>query len=284
MHTRIDFGYPWFVIYGHLLVAVPAVLLTLLAWRRRWRKPILVSLGAAALWSVVSFLIIRFGIDMNGRMPLPTSAFLASGSGKVLDMGAGSGRSALMVLEARPGTTVAALDSFGASYVRHFGGSGSSEQIMEQGRQRLLSNLRAAGVEQRVTILPADMRQLPFEQGSFDAVVSAYAIDHLDRAGVVKALSEASRVLKPHGEFLLIVLSNDYWMKFAWGPIAFHSRLRGAERWMELLHDAGLETTEHGAKPATLYFLSRKLEAAGRLRHAGTPLSANRRDIFMSFG
>ncbi|MCC6363413.1 MAG: class I SAM-dependent methyltransferase [Bryobacterales bacterium] len=259
MHSRVDFGYPWFVIYGHLLVAVPALLFTLVAWRRKWHKLLIASLSALALWSLVSFLIIRFGIDMNGRMPLPTAAFLASGSGTVLDMGAGSGRSSLMVLEARRGTTVVALDTFSASYVQHFGGSGSSEQIIEQGRRRILSNLRAAGVEQRVTIQPGDMRQLPFEPATFDAVVSSYAIDHLDPAGVVKALFEASRVLKPHGEFLLVVLSNDYWMKFAWGPIAFHSRLRGAGRWMELLHGAGFKTTEHGAKPATLYFLSRKL-------------------------
>jgi ubiquinone/menaquinone biosynthesis C-methylase UbiE len=259
VHSRIDFGYPWFVVYGHLLVAGPALLLTLLAWRRKWNKLLLAAFTALALWSLVSFAIIRFGIDMNGRMSLPTSAFLPSGSGTVLDMGAGSGRSSLMVLEARPNTNVVALDSFGASYVQHFGGGGSNEQIIEQGRRRLLSNLRAAGVDQRVSIQPADMRQMPFEPASFDAVVSTYAIDHLNPPGVVQALSEAHRVLKPNGEFLLMVLSSDAWMKFVWGPIALHSHLRGAGRWLQLLRDAGFETTEHGAKPATLYFLSRKL-------------------------
>ena len=38
----------------------------------------------------------------------------------MLDLGAGSGRSTLMVLEARPKATLVALDSFSNSYAEHF--------------------------------------------------------------------------------------------------------------------------------------------------------------------
>jgi hypothetical protein len=38
-------------------------------------------------------------------------------------------------------------------------------------------------VNQRATIATADMRKLAFEPAAFDGVVSAYAIDHLNRQG-----------------------------------------------------------------------------------------------------
>jgi len=45
-------------------------------------------------------------------------------------------------------------------------------------------------VNQRATIATADMRKLPFEPAAFDAVVSAYAIDHLNRQGTDQALAK----------------------------------------------------------------------------------------------
>jgi len=153
----------------------------------------MVVIGALTIWSGAAFLVARFGLNANGRLPLPTKGFLASGTGRVLDMGVGTGRSTFMVLEARPQTTVVALDLFTESYEHHFG-TGQS------GQERLLSNLRAAGLEHRAAIQTGDMRKLPFEAATFDGVVSAYAIDHLNRDGVTASLSEASRVLKPGGD------------------------------------------------------------------------------------
>jgi len=202
--------------------------------------------------------VVRFGLDINGRLPLPTPSFLASGSGKVLDMGAGSGRSSIMVLEGRPRTTVVALDKFGTEYVRHFGAGESGEEVIDVGRRRLLANFRAAGVEQRASIQPGDMRKLPFDAATFDAVVSTYAIDHLDRGGVASALNEASRVLKPGGQFLLMVIAKDFWVNFTFGPLLLHVHTRSAARWVDLLHDAGFETIEKGRRPGAFYFLARK--------------------------
>jgi len=142
----------------------------------------------------------------------------------VPDMGAGTGRSALMVLEARPQSTVVALDLFAKSYEQHFG-SGQS------GQERLLSNLRAAGPERRAAIQAGDMRKLPFEADTFDGVVSTYAIDHLNRDGITVPMSEASRVLKPGGEFLLMVLTKDFWLNFTFGPLLLHSGTRSPAWW-----------------------------------------------------
>src|SRR5438874_2096923 len=193
MSSSINFGYPWFLNYGHLVVTAVALPLWVLGRVRKWPKAATILLGIVTLWSVAAFGVARLVLDVNGRTSLPTEKFLASGGGRVLDLGAGTGRSTFMVLEARPQTTVVALDLFGESYKQHFGRE-------QSGQERLLSNLQAAGLDRRAVIQTGDMRKLPFEAGAFDGVVSAYAIDHLNSAGITSSLSEASRVLKPGGD------------------------------------------------------------------------------------
>src|SRR5689334_11757091 len=107
--TSINFGYPWFLSYGHLVVFAIMLAFWLLGRVRHWPKVAIVLIAAVTLWSFAAFLVTRFGLNVNGRLPLPTEKFLTSGSGRVLDMGAGTGRSTLMVLEARPQTSVVAL-------------------------------------------------------------------------------------------------------------------------------------------------------------------------------
>jgi hypothetical protein len=97
------------------------------------------------LWSSTAFLIQRFVLDINGVPELPTQSFLRSGTGRVLDMGAGTGRSSIMVLESRPQATLVAMDLFGRSFEQHFG-------LSPNPQQRLLANLEAAGVGQRTMI------------------------------------------------------------------------------------------------------------------------------------
>ena len=228
-----------------------------MGWIFKWRKWQMAALGVAAVWALASFIMVRFGFDMNGRATLPTEAFLPSGTGKVLDMGAGTGRSTLMVLEARPRSTVMALDLFGDSYVGHFGDQGGGP-IVDQGRARLLANMQAAGVAQRVSVQPGDMRRMPLESNTFDAAVSAYAIDHLDPQGIQEALSEAYRVLKPGGQFLLMVVAKDFWVDFAFGPMMMHSNMVFADSWERSVRGAGFEIVEQGRRPATQYILARK--------------------------
>jgi ubiquinone/menaquinone biosynthesis C-methylase UbiE len=249
--SQINFGYPWWLSYGHLAVMVVASSFWLLGRVRKWSKAAMILIGAVTLWSAAAFLVARFGLDVNGRLPLPTERFLASGTGHVLDMGAGTGRSTFMVLEARPQTTVVSLDLFTESYEQHFGPG-------QSGQERLLSNLKAAGLESRAVIQAGDMRKLPFEAAAFDGVVSTYAIDHLSRDEIPVALSEAARVLEPGGEFLMMVITKDVWLKFTFGPLLLHSGTRSAAQWTSLLQKAGFQLVEQGTRPGTLYFLARK--------------------------
>ena len=65
------------------------------------------------------------------------------------------------------------------------------------------SNARAAGVADRIEVVTADMRELPFADGSFDLIVSSLALHNLPRAGQERALDEALRVLRPGGRLLI---------------------------------------------------------------------------------
>lgn len=246
-----NFGYPWWLSYGHLPIAVGAASLLLIGYARNWSRWPMLLLTVLALWSGAAFLVERFVLDINGRASLPTESFLRSGAGRVLDMGAGTGRSSIMVLEARPQATLVALDLFADSYDQHFG-SGASPQ------QRLLANLSAAGVARRATIETGDMRKLPFESAAFDAIVSAYAIDHLDRQGIGQSLAEAARVVKPGGDFLLIVIAKEPWIQFAFGPLLMHSGTRGSAWWTTRLQEAGFHVLEQGMRPGTLFLLARR--------------------------
>ncbi len=253
-NASLDFGYPWWISYGHLPIVASAAALLLLGYWRNWSKWPMLLLGVVALWSGAALLVQRFVIDVNGLPALPTQNFLRSGVGRVLDMGAGTGRSSIMVLQARPKTTLVALDLFGESFDQHFGKGGSPQE-------KLLANLKAAGVEQRVTIETADMRTLPFEPATFDAIVSAYAIDHLNRQGIGQSLAEAARVLKPGGEFLLMVVAEEPWAEFTFGPLLKHGGTRGADWWNAQVKEAGFEVLEEGTRPVTLYLLARRPKA-----------------------
>lgn len=248
----IDYGYPWWLSYGHLPVLIAGLAIGFLGYSRKWSKGAMLLVGALVLWSGTALLIERFVINVNGRPELPTQSFLVTRAGRVLDLGAGTGRSSIMVLEARPQATLVALDLFGQSFDQHFG-KGETPQ------DRLLANLKTAGVDQRATIVTADMRKLPFDAAAFDAVVSAYAIDHLNRQGTDQALTEAARVLKPGGEMLLMIIANERWAKFAFGPLLSHGGSRGAAWWTTHVEQAGFRILEQGTSPLTFYLLARRL-------------------------
>ena len=61
------------------------------------------------------------------------------------------------------------------------------------------------GVADRVDLRTGDMRALPFDDGSFDLVLSSLAIHNIpDLAGRTKAIDEAVRVLRPGGRILIV--------------------------------------------------------------------------------
>ena len=253
-----DFGYSWPITWGLL---VPLTLfggLAALGIWLKWRRWLVVGCGLIATWAVVGLLISHFLFRLSLPLKLPTEQFLSSGAGRVVDIGAGSGRAAIGLLLARPGVTVTAIDI----YKGYFG-------IDDNTPERFMRNARIAGVADRAEAKVGDARELPLETGTYDGAISLAAIDHLPRAGVPKALAEAARVLKPGGDFLLMVVNVDGWALFASPHAIGHHPRANPDRWRTLLESAGFTVVEQGTEPAVLYFLARKPTRLTRDGEAG---------------
>jgi ubiquinone/menaquinone biosynthesis C-methylase UbiE len=85
----------------------------------------------------------------------------------------------------------------------------------------------------------------------------SYAIDRLNRKGIDQCLAEAARVLKPGGDFLLMVTAKEPCLQFAVGPLLLHSGSRGPQWWIERVQDAGFIVREQ-TRPATFYLLAQR--------------------------
>jgi len=118
--------------------------------------------------------------------------------------------------------------------------------------------LQLAKLSGRVTIERGDLTALPFDDRSFDAAVSAHAIDHLGPQ-TVQGLREAMRVLKPGGRLLLIVWVPS-WTMFAVANVLAFS-LSPKRAWRRMTVSAGLELCDEGVFNGSSFFLLKKPEA-----------------------
>jgi arsenite methyltransferase len=110
---------------------------------------------------------------------------------RILDLGCGRG--AVLLLAAQHLTTGRAV---GVDLWRS-DQSGNSADATQR-------NAVAERVADRVELHTADMTGLPFEDNSFDVVVSSLAMHNIKgRAGKDKAIDEAVRVLRPGGRLMI---------------------------------------------------------------------------------
>jgi arsenite methyltransferase len=114
------------------------------------------------------------------------------GDERLLDIGCGRGAVLLMAAQRLPRGRAVGVDLWSTTDQ-----SGNAEKVTRQ-------NAALEGVAERVELHTADMRQLPFDDGSFDVVVSSLAIHNVPGAGErAKALREAARVLKRSGKLVI---------------------------------------------------------------------------------
>jgi ubiquinone/menaquinone biosynthesis C-methylase UbiE len=79
------------------------------------------------------------------------------------------------------------------------------------GPDATFANATAEGVADRITVVTADARALPFDAGSFDVVLSSVALHNIpDAAGRAMAVSEIARVLRPDGRVLITDIGHVY--------------------------------------------------------------------------
>jgi arsenite methyltransferase len=91
-------------------------------------------------------------------------------------------------------------------------------------------NAELEGVADRIEIRDADIRKLPFDDASFDVVVSSLVIHNIsEKTERERALSEIRRVLKPGGRFAVIDIQHDY------APWLAANGFVIEEKWMNVL-------------------------------------------------
>jgi arsenite methyltransferase len=189
--------------YAPILMALGGVcLLALCLWRLSHSEgggeaphwvPI-VAMGIGGLWLLLnagSFVyttrVGKFAVwaELLDRLEL-------KGDERLLDIGCGRGAVLLMAAQRLPRGRAVGVDVWSATDQ-----SGNAEQVTRR-------NAELEGVADRIELRTADMRQLPFDDGSFDVVVSSLAIHNVPGAGErAKALREAARVLKPGGKLAI---------------------------------------------------------------------------------
>jgi len=185
------------IVIGALLIAAAAVVGTLLAgvWfavLAAWLGLIGVVCGAEAVWMIWS--------SNKGKMAVVrrlVAALPLRPDDRALDVGCGRGLVLHAVAKRLPKGEAVGIDIWNSHDQ-----SGNSPEAT-------LRNAALEGVADRVRVVNADMRRLPFADSSFAAVTSSLAIHNLaGREDRRQAVAEIARVLQPGGTVALLDFRN----------------------------------------------------------------------------
>ena len=229
--ARFDFGWAPAWTYGPWIAALicgAASAALQLAEPPMWPLAMLLAFVAAAFFA--GGLVTR-AVGRYRDAVLPMVALLPRNEGLVLDAGCGAGRTTVALGRALKHARIVALDRFDADYIE--GG----------GRSLLERNLRLSGLAERVEIKRGDLTALPFDEASFDAAVSAHAIDHLGPQ-TEAGLQEILRVLRPGAGFLLIVWVRGWTMFAVANVLSFF--LSSERTWRRRATDADFAIADEG--------------------------------------
>ena len=156
------------------------------------------QVGVSATWMGASCLVsagVMLWGSKVGKLRLrdkTLNSFSWRGDERVLDVGCGHG---LMLLGAAK-----RLTSGKATGIDIW----SQEDQKSNSADATMENARREGVVDRVELLNADAREIPFPSDSFDVVLSSFAIHNIyDCAQREKAVREIARVLKPGGRLAI---------------------------------------------------------------------------------
>src|SRR6476646_2511935 len=107
-----DFGYGWPLLWFHAIpLTLGAVAAAAGLWLH-WRWSIVATSVAVSVCGCMGLFFVHVLGGINAPLRLPSDRFLAGDRGRFLDVGAGSGRAAIGVLQARPHTTATAVDIY----------------------------------------------------------------------------------------------------------------------------------------------------------------------------
>lgn len=141
---------------------------------------------------------------------------------KILDAGCGHLRISLGILRKEPDISITGIDF--------------TQSLLEQGRD-LCTQMDINNIE----LYQGNIKELPFEDNSFDGVVSARVFQYLDDP--VKALSEIFRVLKPGGKVVISVPNRHNLVK----RLRYKGKLYTAKELRHFFKQAGFQNVRSGS-------------------------------------
>jgi SAM-dependent methyltransferase len=205
-HRKADYGLdaPG-VVVGNAVAGVAALAGAGVGWaalRRRHRVPAAVLGGWLAAWGMVA-------VAQAGLMVRSSRAGKLKERDRLLDqlpwrgdewvLDVGCGRGLLLIGAAKRLSTGRAV---GLDVWRRQDQAGNDPAAT-------MANAQAEGVAERVELCDGDARQLPFNEQTFDVVVSSMALHNLPgSAGRAAAVDEIVRVLKPAGRVAILDFRN----------------------------------------------------------------------------
>ena len=189
------------------LIAVAVLLIWLSLPNAVWANRLAVVLASPALYSLGMGCLMVFEslytkLSTKERL-LDLVAW--TGAEQVLDVGCGRGMFLVAAAKRLTSGTATGIDIW------------RSEDQSANNSAGALENARREGVLDRVAVETADMRKLPFPDGSFDLITSGWAVHNLDAlSDRAQALSEMVRVLRSGGTIILsdIVNRTEYYDAF----------------------------------------------------------------------
>jgi len=243
---QFDFGWPLAWTYGPwiaALVLTAAAVAFQVAAPGYW--PVAMALTLLAAVSCAGGLVTR-GSGQYEKAVLPAVDLVTGENKLILDAGCGAGRTTVALGRAYKKDRIVSLDRFDAEYVE-----GGGRALFER-------NLQIAGINERVRIEVGDLTAMPFADQSFDAVVSAHAIDHLGQQKE-QGLREALRVLKPGGRLLLIVWVPGWAVFSVVNVLALTLSTKHA--WRRMATNAGFILSDEGSFNGIWFALLKRPEA-----------------------
>jgi SAM-dependent methyltransferase len=179
-------------------------------------------------------------------LTLPFVDLLNKDNSRVIDLGCGSGRTTLALSKVMKEGKIIGFDRFDSDYIENGGKS-----LIER-------NIKIAGITERVELVEGDATEMPFEDRTFDAAISAYMMDHLGKHKLT-VLNEVYRTLKPGARFLLIVFVPGFATFSVFNVMCFS--LTSRKGWEKLFNQSNFKIVDEGAINTGVYFLVEKPEA-----------------------
>jgi SAM-dependent methyltransferase len=162
-----------------------------------------IAIVNTGFWAGLSFLITALAMlwgSKFGKLGLRDRILGGinwQGVERVLDVGCGHG---LMLIGAAKRLTIG--KAIGVDIWQQADQAGNSPVAT-------IANATIEGVADRIQLMNGDARKLPFENGSFDLILSSWALHNIYNATERKlALQEIVRVLKPGGRLAIVDISH----------------------------------------------------------------------------